>query len=203
MKILFLDIDGVLNSTRSVLASVFHLGAPRTERQQAAIEKINARWAKNGVMPYGLKYSIATVDPVAVGLVNRLLGRDENLSLVLSSAHRAFFCGSAYDGIKFDSAEHFEWLKIYLDALGLEGDRLCGMTPRLFQERGREVQDWLGCAENETGLEITHHCALDDGTDFEPFYSNLVVVNPTSGFSAENFYEATRLLVINEAQIIF
>jgi hypothetical protein len=66
MKVLFLDIDGVLNSDRSCLAL-----REEAENAETASERLYHR-----------------IDPVAVGLLNLVLRHD--VKVVVSSTHRKF-----------------------------------------------------------------------------------------------------------------
>lgn len=195
MKVLFLDIDGVLNSTRSVLAKV---GRLTSESQDDAVNVLKGRFAIEDELPYGPSFTCLSIDQVAVGLVGRLLRKDADLRIVLSSTHRTHFCGDRYDGIQFGSVSHLYALNTYLAALGLPGDKLIDVTDRLHIPRGKEVKVWL-----DRHPEITHHCALDDGADFEPEDCNFVRTDPNIGLSDKNYFELCRHLDINESTIIF
>lgn len=119
MKIIFLDIDGVLNSGRSFIA-FSHL----------------AREADNND-PYYMKITKATIDTVSVGLLNRVL-RDFGAHIVLSSTHRMHFP---------EGESKLEMIQDYLNYLGVEGHRCVGYTPRLNAIRGVEIKHWLDEAE--------------------------------------------------------
>lgn len=189
MKILFLDIDGVLNSSRSVLTRsgerLTNIGAYNQLRMLCA-----------GSLPYGVKQSLDTVDPVAVDLVNRLLSKDEDLRIVLSSSHRSYFSSVAYL-TQYGSGEHLAALQTYLKALGLKAERLVGCTPQLHTYRGAECRKWL-----EEHREVRHACALDDGADFHKGDCLHVLVNPAIGFSADDYYQVCRHLFIDESPIL-
>lgn len=115
MKIIFLDIDGVLNSGRSFIA-FSHL----------------AREADNDD-PYYMKITKATIDAVSVGLLNRVL-RDFDARIVLSSTHRMHFP---------EGEAKLEMIQDYLNYLGVEGHRCVGYTPRFNAIRGAEIKHWL------------------------------------------------------------
>jgi hypothetical protein len=193
VKLLFLDIDGVLNSTRSVLAKTGK--QYRTHTQNSAIDVLAAKFSE---LPYGVQYSIETVDPVAVGLMCRMISNDRDLRIVLSSSHRGFFCGMDFGNIQFAGPRHLDLLKTYLTALGLPGQRLVGITERLNGRRGLEVREYLDRFDG-----ITAHCAVDDGNDFNKEDCNLVLTDASEGFSSKNFFELVKILRIHESQIIF
>lgn len=198
-KALFLDVDGVLNSTRSTLS---RSGAKfKTIGQLDAIERLKKQFAIEDELPYGPSYTLDTLDMVAVDLINRLLAKEPKLFIVLSSSHRSFFCGMNYPvggETQFNSPEHIMSLRMYLSALGIDGWRLHGITDRLHVRRGLEVRKYL-----EEHPEITHHAAVDDGGDFEKYDCTLVQTDATEGLSSKDFFALAKTLVIHESSIIF
>lgn len=203
MKILFLDIDGVLNSSASVLATV----EPTTARLDA-LSGLDVYFEDLGYLP---RFTFDTIDPVAVGLINRLLKRDEELKIVLSSSHRTLFCGDKFQLVEpfrrrasstglidFGSALHLDMLVMYLQALGLDitSDTLYDITPRLFEERGKEIKQWLDICP----YPIEDYVVLDDGGDIQPHVPNHV--QPTDGLNAAHYYELCRHLNMSESKII-
>lgn len=201
MKILFLDIDGVLNNTASTLAKVGKY--VRSPGQQDMINLFFDRIRKDDDVPYGIQYTLDTIDPVAIGLLNRLLDKEPELRIVLSSSHRGFLCGdSIHRNVQFGTAWHLDMLNMYLGALGVfRHDRLIDVTPRLHVRRGIEVANWLDRRAEELG--VTHHCAIDDGDDFEKHDCELVQTDATVGLTGEKYMELSRKLGISESHIIF
>lgn len=196
MKVLFLDIDGVLNSTRSVLSHAGEL--LKTADQLKAISALKVEFDIVDDLPYGPNFTIGSIDPVAVGLINRLLLKEPRLNIVLSTTHRLHFYGPRFKNYVFGSKEHLGALKRYMTALGLQGERVIGVTSVLNTRRGLEVKDWL-----DRHPEVTHQCAVDDGTDFKPDDCNFVRTDAGDGLSGENFYDLTKHLGISESTIIF
>lgn len=116
MKIIFLDIDGVLNSGRSFIAFSHR-----------------AREWENADDPYYKRITKATIDDVSVGLLNRVL-RDFDANIVLSSTHRMHFA---------DDDKKLSMIQDYLSYLGVDGERCVGFTPRFNAIRGVEIKHWL------------------------------------------------------------
>lgn len=181
MKALFLDIDGVLNSSRSVLARC------GVVNNKIADELDDCPVWGN---PTDFRYTLRTIDPVAIGLVNRLLDKS-GAKLFLSTSHRTMFKYNTYYG----SVEHLARLNLYLEAMGISRP-VYGLTPKLHQLRGDEVQECL-----DAHCQITDYVILDDGKDFYPEHP-LVWCDPVVGFSAANYYECCKILGVQESSIL-
>jgi len=69
MKVIFLDIDGVLNSDRSIFA-------------------LHMREIKEG--QYRYNYLVSKTDPIAVAILNKII-KETNAKIVVSSANRKVF----------------------------------------------------------------------------------------------------------------
>lgn len=169
MKIIFLDIDGVLNSDRSILS----------------MKKIT-----NIDLPYYEKYAIASIDPIAVKLIN-LLALETSAKIVVSSSYRTHFLKDA-DGLSK--------LKTFMAKLGINEDLVIGMTRSLVLSssnikviRGVEIDEWMN--ENDADSEISAFVIIDDSSDFMnsqiPYFERVDNVN---GFSAQNYFNCRRIL---------
>jgi hypothetical protein len=173
MKILFLDVDGVLNSERSFLA-----GGPR----------IRAYEQQNPDDPYYVKITTCTIDPIAVDLVNRVC-RELDVQIVVSSTHRQHFP---------DGPAKLMQMKAYFEQLGIHGEFIIDWTPKLNTIRGIEIQDWLN-----RHPEVTHYVILDDSSDMLPEQMEYFVhCDGGLGVSAQNYRDMTRLFGREDSGII-
>ena len=180
MSIIFLDIDGVLNSSRSCLAKV---GTPPSG---LVIPQNKSTWTIN--------HTISTIDPVAVALVNKVIAQCASPVLVLSSSHRLLFT----DEVSFGSAEHLSKLAEYMELLGIKGFSEFSVTPHLADFRGKEVDCWM--QERFDTVEMPTYVILDDAKEFlghQPF----VHVDSHVGFSYHNYLSACEHLKISASPI--
>ena len=185
MKLLFLDVDGVLNSSRSVLARI-----PLQNEARAQLENL---YKEDGEIPFGVKYTLDTVDPIAVGLVNRLT-RESGAQIVLSTSHRSMFLDG---GTLYGGKQHMFMLRLYFKAMGIEAP-IYGITQKLHVDRGTEVKKWL---DDHRQL-VTHYVILDDGRDFHSSQP-LVWCDPHVGFSHANYFAASKQLGLVETSLIY
>lgn len=200
VKVLFLDIDGVLNNGASSLLKVGNQLA--TPAQLKAWLAIVDKVGHDDEMPYGPTHGFFTIDPLAVRLINRLLEKEPQLRVVLSSSHRSFFSSSNYQSpIEYGSAEHLGVLTQYLTSLGINvADRLIGITPRLHVRRGLEILNWL---RDYQGPEILCHAAVDDEASIYPAETTLVRTNAKIGLTIDEYFELCKVLCIHESPLIY
>ena len=159
MKVIFLDLDGVLNSERSFLAA-----APIDPMEPSYHEYLTQR----------------TIDPVAVGLLNRL-ALQLDARIVISSTHRKHF---------ERSADPLAEMQAYFGQLGVDAARIIGATPSLHKERGHEIQHWL-----DRQPWVTDYVILDDSTDMLlSQLDHFVRVDGLVGLTAANYYQASSIL---------
>ena len=196
MNVVFLDIDGVLNSSDSVLAKIGL--TVMSDAQRFALAGLSTRLKdEHADLPYGAKFALLTADPTCVGLFNRLL-RETDAKIVLSSTHRSNFTRSADGGMGFGSVEHMHYLGIFLTAMGVEvNDRLIGLTTQYSGTmRGYEIEQYL-----DEHPEIEEYIILDDGKDFYG-HQTLVWCDPHKGLSREEFMAGCLALGSKQGMII-
>lgn len=181
MNVVFLDIDGVLNSSSSVMASI---GPDETHPAVQTLMSVV------GDLPYGVGVALRHVDPVAVGLLNRLLA-ETNAGLVLISTHRAHFMKLS----SYESDHHLMCLRVYMTALGIKVPEMFSVTKRMSTTRGAEVEEWL---ENHP---TDKYAILDDSRDFHS-YQHLVKVNGKYGFVFDDYTNALKYLGITPSDLI-
>ena len=168
--IIFLDIDGVLNSGRSY--EVY------CERDITDIPK-KYNWAA--------ALAASTVDPVAVALVNRVIAATK-AKVVVSSSHRvSFIKGFGYTGVTVvDLVE----LREYIHALGIEAE-VIDATPLLpGYARGEEIKQWLRLHPS-----VTDYLILDDDADMlEEQQDRFVHTSTSDGFMFSHYRKALKIL---------
>lgn len=146
MRIIFLDVDGVLNSTRSFCGTQTTVGQSREE------------------------WNISVVDPVAVGLIRRCI-EEHDLCLVISSTHRQHFLKPETEYVELPDGRagmmrnqcDLPVMAEYFGKLGMPADKVVGWTPDLFiagRCRGDEIQHYL-----DNHPEVEAYAILDDSSD--------------------------------------
>lgn len=146
MKILFLDVDGVLNSGRWL----YERNARKESRDDGDERALEDRF-NHLVLPVE---RMDSVDPDAVARLNGLLTRVET-KVVVSSTWR----------LGRSARETFD----VLTAFGVEAD-FFDVTPDIGGRRGRQIDRWL---ENHKGM-VTKFAIVDDDADMEPHHARLV-----------------------------
>lgn len=209
MKILFLDIDGVLNSSRSVIVRIGpSIDTCEKVRQLAQLDAAdlqhglgaNAEMVGVDGLEYGVKSGLKTVDPVCVALVNKLLATEEPIGLVLSSSHRRFFCCSR---VPYGGAEHMRRLRLYLQAMGVNVPTFFSITGNGCTTRGAQVEEWLNLAiDGEIVKDGEPYVILDDSADFMA-HQPLVLCDPDHGVSFANYSEASKLLGLKGPEFVY
>jgi hypothetical protein len=175
MKILFLDVDGVLNS------SVFFMRTqdqplPLTAEEKAIIKRL----LPHVELPPGAKNTAAVgidlrnLDSDAIRLLNQITERPD-VAVVVSSTWRH---GYTVRG-----------LQLLLESRGFIG-RVIGKTRELWgQDRGAEIQEWLVEHPDVDSIAI-----LDDNSDMDPLRSRLVQTDGKVGLQSGDVDRVIELL---------
>lgn len=195
-KLLFLDVDGVLNSARSVAVRI----GPAEDSPQAAVLWDFARDDCEDRPELGTLNALRIVDPVCVALVNRLLVHPD-VGLVLSSSHRTFLHNSI---APYGSPAHLSRLRAYLTAMGLQVPEFFSVTPVLHGKRGEEIHAWLTTHAEEVGLDADgdRYAILDDAGEMLLPGQPLVLCDATQGVSLKNYAQCCRLLGLKEPRSV-
>lgn len=176
MKVIFLDVDGVLNSMRSFCV------APKPAEYRCFED-----WVYE------------SIDPIAVALIDRLITENE-CKLVISSSHRqTFFTGKTEPMELGDEQVWPRWehrldeMRAYFGKMGLKNtDAIISCTPDIVNTiRGGEIQAWL-----ERHPEVTHYAIIDDDSDMtdEQKESHFAHTSTNDGFSFDNFRQVEVML---------
>lgn len=161
MKIIFLDIDGVLNSTRSSIA-LNNSGEPH----------VTGGLCFSTIPGYEIKFTqeYFKLDPIAVALLKRVV-EDSSAKIVISSTWRIGSCLEHF--VKMFECYGWDTKDIIIDLTS--EIRVAGTI------RGHEVEKWL---QSNAHLDITHYVIVDDNSDFLPSQKeHFVQTNMNIGFS--------------------
>ena len=163
-KIIFLDIDGVINSTRTC----------------AAYKNLSgAYFAK---MKRGTDEFRAEFDPIAVRLIENLV-IEANAKIVISSSWRAVF---SLDELQEMFHREYNWPSA-------EGEYIIDVTPEFPRSsRGAEIQHWID--NNTVGIPNFRYIIIDDGYDFlDNHFTRLIQTDPYEGFLVKDYNRALEL----------
>ncbi len=193
MRIVFLDIDGVLNNARS---DFLNLGPTLvTSEKVRALARLDEdekdqtadfeSWVEPGVLS-----SLKRIDSMCVALINKLLENCDGL--VLSSSHRRFFANSK---VKFGSQEHLRRLRMYLDASEIKIPAFFDITGIKALTRSDQINDWLNRFEHRDN---TRYVVIDDDqTACLGQIDYFVHVNSRHGFSFNDYAKCCQILELH------
>lgn len=175
MKVLFLDIDGVLNSQNWFGYMQYCIKNDMYNRVMNFVETPDEY----------TEYKLTMLDDRAIANLNRIVD-ETGCKIVLSSSWRCLWNPAENNKI--------------LEALKLKGFKydFYGMTPRIpqkdfGQERGIEIQTWID-KELENN-EIESYLILDDDNDMLPEQmNNFILVNNQYGLSDIDVFKAIEIL---------
>ena len=175
MKVLFLDIDGVLNSQNWFGYMHYCIKNDMYNRVMNFVETPDEY----------TEYKLTMLDDRAIANLNRIV-EETGCKIVLSSSWRCLWNPKENDKI--------------LEALKLKGFKydFYGMTPRIpqkdfGQERGIEIQTWMD--KGSENNEIQSFVILDDDNDMLPEQmNNFILVNNQYGLSDIDVFKAIEIL---------
>ncbi len=121
------------------------------------------------------------VDPVVMGLLNRLMECDSETQIVISSARRIIYTKE-------------EILTLFREG-GFIGDfHQDWRTPvSKTNKRGDEVDAWL-----TRHPEVTRYVCIDDESDYHPYQPLVQMADQVEGMSVANFLQVSEILHGNE-----
>lgn len=126
------------------------------------------------VVPFG-KASLSDKSvAAAVKNINSFLEKEKDLKIVISSAWRSHGLG---------------YCKRYLDGLGINPDRVVGLTNDEKGNRGHQIQCYLN-----RNPEVKQFVIFDDNSDMGDLMHKLVKTNSFVGFTKENAAQAEEIL---------
>ena len=174
MKIVFLDIDGVLNSSKNYS------------------EWSRARQENNVPHSDSYAYNELLFDKDNVAMLNQITASHPDIKIVVSSSWRNHYNGK-------NKNPSFDELITLLKKVGVQAE-IIGKTPnhlstRMSQRtsRGTEIQTWL-VESAIKGDEITSFVILDDDDDMDDLCVNHVWTDDKVGLVAEDVREALLVL---------
>ncbi len=168
MKVIFLDMDGVLNSCQS---NYWY-------RKMLGHEEDN--WVNYRSSEAETTYNAyeKQLCPLSCGNLRHLLELYPDARIVISSTWRI---GRSVEW--FNS--FFKHFKIFTE------DKVIGKTPRLNTQRGYEIEDWI----NKSELSIENFVIIDDDSDMGPYLNtpHFVHTDGRVGFDYRKMEEVDKL----------
>ncbi len=180
VKILFLDIDGVLNSTEFMKATHKGYGKPPTRWERQLISKALEHWeAPHMELPKArriIQNDIRQLDRAAIKRLNEII-RQTGAKIVISSTWRMWY--------------RTPGLQLILSSFGLQGDVIACTEVSPSRHRAREIRTWL----EETSLKVESFVAIDDDSgDMVEIADRLVKTSCLTGLLDEHIKRAVEIL---------
>jgi HAD domain in Swiss Army Knife RNA repair proteins len=167
MKVLFLDVDHVLNSEKWLL------------QREEALKRIEGDIAEGGdglrdLTLLSIAHDEQQIDPAAIEVLNEIMSRTKAV-IVVSSTWRLDH--SMPDIVNVLLRRGFKWC-----------DRIIGCTLELDGPRGLEIQAWLEQVDVDT------FAILDDNSDMGELMPQLVQTTQEKGLQPEHIEPVLQLL---------
>lgn len=185
-KILFLDLDGVVNSHDFLLgkhnANKNHEILPPTKKERAFAKKLRKHYKGSVEMTINwVVRDLRQVDPKAIALLERFL-KESGAGVVISSSWRKGHSIPALQGI----LTYHGFTGTILDVTPEDVPIPAGFTK---YERGHEIQAWL-----DLNPEVTNFVILDDDSDMAHLHDHFVKTKFKTGLTEANVEAALRLI---------
>lgn len=183
--IIFLDIDGVLNSVRSTLVN---------DHRKKMIDENEDIGGGDVPRSYCQQQALETADHISIGLVNLLI-EETKAKIVVSSSHRLYFI-KRYGYAELPIVD-LVGLRNYIHEIGVVGE-VIDATPTLNKRRGWEIKEWL-----DKHPEVTDYVILDDDCDMlEEQLGRFVHTSTVNGFMMEHYRKALKILTGQLAPVL-
>lgn len=174
MNVVFLDIDGVLNSSQ--LFKRLSNTEPTEEETALATEIANKYY--HGYPVDMLVHDLRSIDPICVGYLNQIIEASAAI-VILSSSWR--YCHNIVGLQKLLEFRGFKGMLVDITPVNVKGpERL----------RGYEIQAWL-----DLNRDVENIVILDDDTDMAHLSSHLVRTDLAVGLTEENAHQAISVIV--------
>ena len=167
MKVVFLDIDGVMNNYNYAMGIKNNIEILKNN-PKSGMSMINKLYPHVGD-------SYDYYDPSCVDVFNTIMEKTD-ANVVVSSAWRLMH---SLDDLR----DHFERNNMKCK------DRVIDVTPDLGCHRGLEIDQWL-----VDHPEVTHFVIIDDGDQMKPHMSHLVLTDFSSGLEDYHLERIFKLL---------
>lgn len=169
-KIIFLDIDGVLNNDSCVIRIITENG--------------------NNILKFTFSTNVLDNLRKIIDKTNAYIVISSHWRLTEKRFNHWQKTGESSDNLWNNLIENFR-------PYGLV-DKIIGVTPRLLYpslksvERGTEIEKWI---ENNSDLSIESMVILDDDNDMSPYSSHLILCNSGEGLTEEIATCAIKMLL--------
>lgn len=184
MRVIFLDIDGVICTKRALTTAYANwfgfdptgFGAQGWNFDTTHLQ--DRRDAKKCIPGFSCDYW--PFDQEAVNLMHRIVRENDDIRFVISSSWRV---GETLESL--DEKLHLKGLQI----------PIIDFTKSDFKKRGEQINDWLEA--NREKHNVTQFCVIDDEVQYDIIQyipNNCVETEFTLGFTETHFREAMNIL---------
>jgi hypothetical protein len=180
MKVIFLDIDGVVATQRSYTKQNTAWYGVSNESKIPKIRE--GKRSREAYMP-DFNLENWPFDEAAVTILHNIVCDHEDVKIVMSSTWRE---GQTVESL----SQMFQYKGLHIPIIGF--------TPILYKDRGIEILKWI----EEFGElnDVTHWCVLDDmGNSIRRYVGDkLIQTDPNIGINEPEFGMICKLLALDE-----